>query len=61
MQRQHSLARFSLPQVHADHLHRPELMTDSSGAVIWKASYEPFGTVTLVTGSATENQRFPGQ
>ena len=47
--------------VHADHLKRPELMTDASKTVVWKALYEPFGAVSSITGAAANNQRFPGQ
>ena len=47
--------------VHADHLQRPELMTNATGSVVWRATYEPFGTVSSITGSLVENQRFPGQ
>ncbi|MGL5734719.1 MAG: RHS repeat-associated core domain-containing protein, partial [Beijerinckiaceae bacterium] len=47
--------------VHADHLNRPYLMTDAAKAVVWKAVYEPFGTVYSTTGAAAQNLRFPGQ
>ena len=47
--------------VHADHLNRPYFMTDSAKAVVWKAVYEPFGTVWSTTGAAAQNSRFPGQ
>lgn len=47
--------------VHADHLKRPELMTNGSGAVVWKAVYEPFGAVWSITGTASNMGRFPGQ
>jgi len=51
----------TLYYVHADHLQRPELMTDAAGSVVWTATYEPFGAVSSITGSLVENQRFPGQ
>ena len=51
----------TLYYVHADHLQRPELMTNAAGNVVWTAYYEPFGAVSSITGSITENQRFPGQ
>ena len=51
----------TLYYVHADHLQRPELMTNAVGSVVWTAYYEPFGAVSSITGSLTENQRFPGQ
>ena len=47
--------------VHADHLGRPELLTDASKAIKWKALYEPFGTVWSITGPAALQMRFPGQ
>ncbi|GJD99630.1 RHS repeat-associated core domain-containing protein [Methylobacterium isbiliense] len=47
--------------VHVDHLGRPELMTDATQAVKWRAAYEPFGTVASVTGPAALQMRFPGQ
>ncbi|MGL5734679.1 MAG: RHS repeat domain-containing protein [Beijerinckiaceae bacterium] len=36
-------------------------MTDAAKAVVWKAVYEPFGTVYSTTGAAAQNLRFPGQ
>jgi RHS repeat-associated protein len=47
--------------VHADHLDRPVKMTDGSKAVVWDAVYRPFGEAQSITGSATNNLRFPGQ
>ena len=47
--------------VHPDHLDRPIAMTDATKAVVWAARYEPFGTVSLITGAAALNARFPGQ
>lgn len=44
-----------------DHLERPIMMTDESRNVVWQASYLPFGEVRSITGTATLNQRFPGQ
>jgi YD repeat-containing protein len=46
--------------VHVDHLNRPILMTDGSRAVVWRATYKPFGAVQAITGSASNNLRFPG-
>ena len=45
--------------VYADHLDRPIKMTDGARAVVWNAVYRPFGEVHAVTGSATNNLRFP--
>ena len=36
-------------------------MTDATKAVVWKASYEPFGAVRSIIGSAALDIRFPGQ
>jgi RHS repeat-associated protein len=47
--------------VHADHLDRPIRMTDDTKAVVWDAVYQPFGAVYSITGTATNNLRFPGQ
>jgi RHS repeat-associated protein len=51
----------SLYFVHADHLNRPIRMTDGSESVVWNAVYNPFGDVYSITGSASNNMRFPGQ
>ncbi len=56
-----NVASPTLYYVHADHLQRPELMTNAAGNVVWTAYYEPFGAVSSITGSLTDNQRFPGQ
>ena len=36
-------------------------MTDANQALVWDAVYTPFGQVHSITGTATNNQRFPGQ
>ena len=46
--------------VHGDQLDTPQRLTDAAKAVVWDASYAPFGEAT-VTGALTFNQRFPGQ
>jgi RHS repeat-associated protein len=51
----------SLYFVHPDHLNRPIRMTDTSESVVWDAVYNPFGDVYSITGSASNNMRFPGQ
>jgi RHS repeat-associated protein len=43
-----------------DMLGTPQLATDSSQAIAWQASYQPFGTAS-VSGTITQNLRFPGQ
>ncbi|MFZ1748104.1 MAG: RHS repeat-associated core domain-containing protein, partial [Nitrospirales bacterium] len=47
--------------VHADHLGSPQKMTDANKTIVWDAVFTPFGQVHGITGSATNNQRFPGQ
>ena len=34
---------------------------DGNQALVWDAVYTPFGQVHAITGTATNNQRFPGQ
>ncbi len=46
---------------HNDHLATPMLMTDESGQTVWEGEYLPFGEQLSVTGSITNNLRFPGQ
>ena len=53
-----------LYQLHWDQIMRPVMATDSTGAVVWAASYLPFGGIDLVwvdTGVLEQNLRFPGQ
>lgn len=47
--------------LHDDMLGTPQLATDASKAVAWQASYQPFGTTSSVSGTITQNLRFPGQ
>jgi RHS repeat-associated protein len=51
----------TLLYVHPDHLNRPILMTNAAKAIVWRASYEPFGAVHQITGPAANDNRFPGQ
>jgi len=46
--------------VHVDHLGTPQMLTDDTGAVVWDASYRPFGEAA-VSGSVAFNLRLPGQ
>ena len=59
------LARIDQGQIysyHVDHLGTPQAMTDSTGALVWKADYEPFGKATVKPVSTIENNlRLPGQ
>jgi RHS repeat-associated protein len=50
-----------LMAVHTDHLTRPIRMTNASKTQVWNALWTPFGTAHAITGSATQNLRFPGQ
>ncbi|MDP2800797.1 MAG: hypothetical protein Q8O26_02840 [Phreatobacter sp.] len=50
-----------LLHVHADHLDRPIMLTNGSKANVWEAVDRPFGEVHAITGTATQNLRFPGQ
>lgn len=47
--------------VHADHLDRPIMVTNASGAPVWTAQWKPFGEPYSITGTLTYNARFPGQ
>jgi RHS repeat-associated protein len=50
--------------LHWDHILRPVLATDATGAVVWAARYLPFGGIDQVladTGVLTQTLRFPGQ
>ncbi|PTM49905.1 hypothetical protein [Phreatobacter oligotrophus] len=50
-----------LLHIHFDHLDRPIMLTNGSRANVWEAVYRPFGEVHAITGTATQNLRFPGQ
>ena len=46
--------------LHDDMLGTPQSATDSSQNIAWQATYQPFGTAS-VSGTVTQNLRFPGQ
>ena len=46
--------------VRADHIGRPVFATTGAGTVVWRASYKPFGGVSVTTGTPPDD-RFPGQ
>ncbi|WKE66618.1 RHS domain-containing protein [Gallaecimonas kandeliae] len=46
---------------HNDHLGTPQVMTDDKAAVVWQASYTPFGEANIAVETVTNNLRFPGQ
>lgn len=50
----------TLYYLHDDLLGTPQLATDSSQAVAWQATYDPFGQAS-VSGTITQNLRLPGQ
>jgi RHS repeat-associated protein len=46
---------------HNDHLSTSTLMTDETGTTVWEGEYLPFGEALSVSGTVTNNLRFPGQ
>lgn len=44
--------------VHTDHLGSPQKVTDANQSIVWGAVYT---AVHSITGTATNNQRFPGR
>jgi RHS repeat-associated protein len=44
-----------------DHLGTPQKIIDSSGAVVWAATYDPFGKANVTSAAIENNLRFPGQ
>ena len=47
--------------IHPDHLGTPQIITNSSKAVVWQIEAKPFGETVSLTGTALLNLRFPGQ
>ena len=45
---------------HLDHLGTPIEMTDANQNIVWQASYDPFGQITINTATISNNLRFPG-
>lgn len=41
--------------VHADHLGAPQKLTDETGAVVWDATFRPYGEEDAITGAADTN------
>ncbi|GBE04572.1 hypothetical protein BMS3Abin10_00188 [bacterium BMS3Abin10] len=37
------------------------MMTDEAGSTVWQGEYLPFGKPHSISGSVTNNLRFPGQ
>ena len=46
---------------HTDHLGTPVVMTDANQNVVWRGEFMPFGEALSITGTITNNLRFPGQ
>ncbi|MBI4847936.1 MAG: RHS domain-containing protein [Nitrospirae bacterium] len=46
---------------HNDHLGTPMMMTDGSGSTVWQGEFKPLGEPVSISGSITNNLRFPGQ
>ncbi len=46
---------------HNDHLGTPQILTDDSGSIVWKASYTPFGEAQVVIETVTNPFRLVGQ
>jgi len=46
---------------HTDHLGTPIMMTDKNQGVVWNGEFLPFGEAFSITGTVTNNLRFPGQ
>ena len=47
---------------HTERLGTPEKLTDSTQAIVWSATYKPFGNTVLFGGTLTnQNLRLPGQ
>ena len=47
--------------LHGDNLGRPQKATSASQAIVWSASYFPFGENVSTSGSFVMNLRFAGQ
>jgi RHS repeat-associated protein len=51
----------TLLMVHTDHLGRPIRLTDATKATVWQATYKPWGETQSISGTRSNNLRFPGQ
>jgi RHS repeat-associated protein len=47
--------------IHADHLGRPQKLTDQNANLVWDGTFDPFGNPTGISGSVTMPLMFPGQ
>ncbi len=46
---------------HNDHLGTPQILTDDTGTISWKAVYTPFGEAVISVETVENPFRFPGQ
>ncbi len=46
---------------HNDHLGTPRVLTNSSGTIVWRADYSPFGKAEASIATTENPFRFPGQ
>jgi RHS repeat-associated protein len=47
--------------LHDDRLGTPQIATDSTQAVAWSTTYQPFGQISAAPATITEDLRLPGQ
>jgi RHS repeat-associated protein len=45
----------------ADRLGTPQVVTNTGGAMVWKTTYQPYGTTGTPSSTITQNLRLPGQ
>ncbi len=51
----------TLYTIHTDHLGRPIRMTNGAKTTVWQATWKPWGEIQSISGTTTNNLRFPGQ
>ena len=54
-------ANGTIYSIHTDQTGTPQKMTNASQAVVWDRIQDPFGNTFSITGTVTDNLRFPGQ
>ena len=55
------VASNTISYVHADHLGRPIRMTSPTKTTVWQAAWKPWGEVQTMSGTNSNNLRYPGQ
>jgi RHS repeat-associated protein len=50
-----------MSDIHTDHLGRPTRFNSATKATMWTATWKPWGEIQSLSGTATNNLRFPGQ